>query len=777
MDDKSLEMLEFHRVREIVAGYTAFPASRNLALAMDCSSNPDEVRHRLEQSAQARRLLETIPDFSLGDVPDTRQYLEQAARGRTLEPATLLDIAAGLGAARRARRHLAPMAEELPLVWEVAAGLVPLRPLEEEITRSISPDGEVLDSASATLASTRRELKETRQHLLQRLEAIIRSPRGQRIVQEPIVTERSGRYVIPIRTDARHDIRGIVHDVSNTGATLFIEPWSTVDTGNRLRELTVQEQQEVERVLAALSARVGQYHHEIAANIARLAELDLLLAKAKYARHNRATEANLVTGRQVVRLVEARHPLLGERAVPLSVELGRDFRVLVITGPNTGGKTVALKTVGLLALMTQAGLPIPASPGSCLPVFDGIFVDIGDEQSIEQTLSTFSWHIGNITRITGRATECSLVLLDELGTSTDPAQGSALARAILLHFLALGSLVVATTHLGDLKVFAHATPGLENASLDFDPRTMAPTYHLTVGVPGGSNTLATASRLGLPASIIEAARGMVSPGADQLETLLADLQEERAAAEEQRRHLESAIRAAEQQRAELEQRQRELAAREKTIIQETRDRVVSEAAALQREIRQAAARLRRERSPEALEKGRRVLTSTGEQLRSRAWRPGPPAGETAASEIAPGDTVWLPEAGIYASVVSVSADSDQIEVQAGPGRIRLSREGVTRVSGPAAPATPPPATTPASRRVPRELMLIGKRADEAELALETYLDDAALAGLSEVRIVHGSGTGTLRNVIRQRLASHPLVRSFRPGEAREGGNGVTIATL
>jgi len=792
MDVKSLEMLEFHRVRDILAGFTSFPASRALALGLQCSTDREHVCALLQQSAEARHVLSMEPDFAVGEVVDTRDEVGMAARGRTLDPQALTGIGTTLANVRRLRTRLSRLSHECPLLWDIARGIVQFPRLEEDIGRCLTPDGEVLDSASPQLATARRQLRDTRHRLRERLEAIIRSARGRRIVQEPIITEREGRYVIPIKVESRKEIRGIVHDVSNTGATAFVEPWTTVEMGNDLRELIVEEQREIERILRDLSGKVGGQANEISDNIALAAEIDLLLAKARYARRSRGTEARIVGGDdgggpggppRVLRLADARHPLLGEKAVPLSVELGRDYSVLVITGPNTGGKTVALKTIGLLSLMTQAGLPIPASEETCLPVFDGVYVDIGDEQSIEQTLSTFSWHMGNIIRIVRCATDRSLVLLDELGTSTDPAQGSALARAILLHFLSRGVVTVATTHYGDLKAFAHATPGLQNAALDFDPVTLTPTYHLTVGIPGGSNALATAARLGLPPAIIEEARGMLARGTQELETLIADLTAEKERARDLSGEAERLKQEAEQRGTELASRLDRLRAEERGIIQEARDRIVREVAALQKDIREAAAQMRKERSMEAVEQSRRTLAAAREQLRGEDWQPGGTdrADEQPGSKsIAPGDTVWLDEASVPATVLSVSADTHQVEVQSGPTRIRLSLDGVRRIGAPTGggPAAQPAAVaTPRTRPVARELHLLGKRAEEAEWELTSYLDAATVAGLSQVRIVHGSGTGALRAVVRELLASHPLVKSFRPGERGEGGNGVTIAQL
>jgi len=693
------------------------------------------------------------------------------------------------------RSTLGKLSEKLPLLWNIADGIVELHQLEKDIANCIAPTGELLNSASPTLAAVRQQWKEARQQLLQSLEDIIRSPRRRRIIQEPIITEREGRYVIPIKVEFRREIKSIVHGVSNTGATLFVEPWATIEPGNTLRELEMEEAREIERILKNLSATVGIHEAELCHSIALVAELDLALAKARYAIKTRATEPILITfsgnGKipadeqaGIIRLVEARHPLLMGKAVSLSVEIGRDFSILVITGPNTGGKTVALKTIGLLSLMTQAGIPIPAAAESRIPVFDGIFADIGDEQSIEQTLSSFSWHIGNIIRIINGVTERSLVLLDELGTNTDPAEGSALARSILLHFLSRGTMTVATTHFSDLKAFAYTTPGLQNASLDFNPVTLAPTYHLTMGVPGGSNALATASRLGLPIEIINDARGMLSKGAQEMETMLADLVSGKQAVETTRRDLERERNEAEQHNTELKTELRLLKTEERKVIQEARDKVTREAAGLQKEIRRAASELRKEKSELALEQARKALATVLEQLKSEIWQPKVDVKTDEEvideSSISVGDTVRLKEVDLQATVLSVSPETRQIEVQAGMTKLRLGLDAVEKVASPHGSTTPKSITVRKKLRgrpVSAELDLRGKRAEEIEWLLDNYLNDASLANLSEVCIIHGFGTGTVRNIVRELLASHPLSKSFRPGEKGEGGDGVTIVKL
>jgi DNA mismatch repair protein MutS2 len=795
LGDRDLELLEFHKIREILAGFTSFSASRELALDLTPLSDEAEVRLRLRQSAEARRLLSLSPDTHIGEVVDIREMVKMAARDKVLDPQSLLEIHKTLGAAHRLKSHLTNLSGELPLLSGLAGDIVALDQLQKDIDGCLSPTGDLLDTASPKLASVRHRMREVRQELLTHLQAIITSPRGRKIIQEPIVTEREGRYVIPVKVECRRQIKGIVHDVSNTEATVFIEPWTTTDTQNELRELIAEEKDETERILRTLSAEVGAFESEISRNIEMIAEIDLALAKARYARETKATEPIIVAAARsaeaegqepggVLRLVEARHPLLKKKAVPLSVEIGRDFSILVITGPNTGGKTVALKTIGLLSLMAQAGLPIPAQAESRIPVFDGVYADIGDEQSIEQTLSTFSWHIGNIVHIINNASAQSLVLLDELGTNTDPDEGSALARAILLHFLSQGTMTVATTHYTELKALAYATEGMQNAALDVDPVTMAPTYHLTVGIPGGSNALAIASRLGLPPEIVTRARHMLSEGAQEIEALLTHLVTEQRNVESLHQSLEKELNEAEQSDADLKNRLCQLEEDRRRIIKQTRDQIVHEAAELQMKIREASAELRKEKSRERIEQAKKTLAETQEQLDAGVWQARPAVEieeiEAEAGPITTGDTVWLKDAGVPATVLSVSEERGLIEVQAGKVKMTLSLDSVEKRIPSTGEAKIGGALIRREMRKPRvslELDLRGKRAEEVEPALEDYLNEASLCGLSRVRIIHGIGTGTVRQIVREILASHPLVASFQAGEQGEGGDGVTIVSM
>lgn len=791
MDENSLEMLEFHRVREIVAGFTSFSASRELVMALRPLSDRDRISLLLKQSTEARRLLSLAPAFSIGGVLDVCGHAKMAAQGKILEAQTLVEIQQTLCGTRRLRVGIGGLSGKLPLLWNMAEGIVELRQIETNIGNCVSPAGEILESASPKLATIRHRLTTVRKELIEHLESIIRSPRGRRIIGEPIVTEREGRYVIPVKIECRKEIRGIVHDLSNTGATAFVEPWATVEQGNMLRQLLTEEQREVERILTELSIEVGAHEVEICHNIALAADIDVALAKARYADYAKASEP-LLNGRGddagttadpgagILKLVEARHPLLVGKAVPLSVEIGRDFSGLVITGPNTGGKTVALKTIGLLTLMAQAGLPIPASEKSDIPVFDGVFADIGDEQSIEQTLSSFSWHMSNILRIITSVTQRSLVLLDELGASTDPVEGSALGRSILLYFLSRGAFVVATTHYSDLKVFAHSTSGLQNASLEFDAATLVPTYHLTVGLPGGSNALATASRLGLPPEIVDRAKEMLPEGTRHMENVLADLMSERHRMEALRADLQEKNDQAERLNRDLSNELQRLALDERRVIEETRDRVVQEAAQLHRDIRRCASELRKKNSKEQMEQAKKTLASVQQRLHGDVWQATTALTDREdadSTSLKAGDTVRLREANVEAKVVSLSERTMQMEVQVGQTRLWLGFDGVQKV--PQSSPAEPPRTVSLKRgdgigRVEPELDLRGKRAEEVEWTLDSYLNGAWLAGLSEIRVIHGFGTGTVRSIVREFLSTHSLVSSFRAGGKNEGGDGVTV---
>jgi DNA mismatch repair protein MutS2 len=786
MDTNSLGMLEFPKIKEILANFTSFSASRELAVTLTPSTSTKVVSLLLKQSAEARHLLALKPGFSVGSVHDIRELATEAAKGKVLEPLTLLEIKETLAASRIVSNSLKKLSQELPELWKIGIRVKEKPDIENAINKCITSAGEIADSASEKLSDLRYQLKETRQRLHEKLDTLLKSKTHEKFIQDdPYITEREGRYVIPIKSDFRKEIKGIVHDVSNTGATVFVEPWETVEMGNEIRQYVVGEKQEIDRILSSLSAQIGAHQEDICRNVELLAEIDLAVAKAKFAEKYNAIEAVLSDSNEkdrkkpVLKLAKARHPLLRGKIVPLDIEIGQDYSVLIITGPNTGGKTLALKTMGLLTLMTQAGLPIPASEESIVPVFDGVFADIGDQQSIEQTLSTFSWHVGNIIHIIKSSTQNSLVLLDELGISTDPEEGSALAKAILLSFLKRGTTTVATTHYSDLKAFAHTTEGMKNASLDFNPATMVPTYHLTIGIPGRSNALSMASQLGLDQEIIAEARKMLSSGTREMDKLLSDMVREKQKLESIVVQIEDDRKRAEELRNHLEKESQRLKEQERVMLQETKDRLLRDAADLQRLVRETESELRKSKKKESLEQAKKALAELHEKMSGEAWRVKTGIGEGAGDGIVVGDRVKIVERNLEGIVLSLVSGGTQVEVQVGNFKLTVGKDEIQKVSAPASVRTSYPLV---KRRQSKnlhslELDLRGKHHDEVSGLLDRYLNDAFLANLGSVRVIHGYATGTVRQVVRELLSSHPLVKSFQPGGKDEGGDGVTVVQL
>jgi DNA mismatch repair protein MutS2 len=795
MDARYLHTLEYPKILERLARHTSFSAGRELALALEPSSEVSEVRRRQRETSEARALQDLRADISLGGARDVRPLARRAYVGATLLPADLLEIRQTLVSGRTLKRAITRLSAQFPILAGHAQWIEECTDLVNEIERCISERGELQDDASPALARIRRELAVARDRLMERLQRLIGSSEVAPYLQEALITQRSGRYVIPIRAEARARVPGIVHDQSASGATLFIEPLATVEMNNRWRELELQEQHEIERILARLTAQAADEGPLIERTVEMLARLDLAFAKGHYSHETQATAPRLwapgqplpepeppgqdgaqARPRAPLTLLRARHPLLApETVVPIDVWLGGDFAVLVITGPNTGGKTVALKTVGLLALMHQAGLHLPADGDSILPVFCGVYADIGDEQSIEQSLSTFSSHMSTIVDILRQAGPGSLVLLDELGAGTDPVEGSALARAIIKALLARELMAVATTHYSELKLFAYATPGVSNASVEFDVETLSPTFELTIGLPGRSNALAIASRLGLAQALVEEATALIAPADREADTLLAEIKQAREEAQ-------AALKQSLQAQAEAGQLRQSLA-RELAAIDETRRQLLGEARAqVQRELEAVRAELR------ALSAGLATETLTQEWLRQASKRvrelerqvrstPPPTPPRPAAGPLEVGDTVLVTSLGQTGELAGL--EGDEAEVQVGSFRLR-TRAGDLELRHRAprersAGAAPVRVATPPSPGM--ELDLRGQRVEEALPRLDKYLDSAYLAGLPSVRIIHGKGTGALRQVVRDLLAQNPLVASHRSGEREEGGEGVTVAML
>src|SRR3990172_1087765 len=607
MDEKTLHTLEYPKVLERLARHTAFSLSAERARHLRPAGDLGAAQQLLDLTSEARGLLKDQPQTGVGGARDLRAYLENAKRGLALTPAELLDVKGTLVAGRNLARHLADQGAQCPLLAAIAAGFPSPAGVVDAITRAISARAEILDTASPKLAAIRSELGIAHERLLARMQKLLTTQPFAKALQEPLVTQRDGRYVLPIKSEERARVKAVVHDQSSSGATLFVEPLQVVELNNKWRELQLSQAEEERRILLALSALVGEQAVEISSALDGLATLDLAFARAKYAEELRANSPEMMAMKPkkgerhpgvVLRIFGARHPLLDPATVvSLDIELFPENYCLVITGPNTGGKTVTLKTVGLLALMGQSGLHIPADPNSQLSFFESIYADIGDEQSIEQSLSTFSGHITNIARVLQTADQRSLVLLDELGAGTDPQEGAALARALLDHLVKRGITTLVATHYPELKSYAHATKGVVNASVEFDLKTLAPTYHLVVGLPGRSNALAIAQRLGLPDEIINAARSAIDPSELQAEDLLDEIHRERERTRQARGRAEEAQQAAQALKAELAERLEKIEDTRVEILEKARVQAESELADLNAEIGKLRAEMARARQP------------------------------------------------------------------------------------------------------------------------------------------------------------------------------------
>jgi DNA mismatch repair protein MutS2 len=781
MNPKYFRILEFDKILARVAQHAAFSASADRAHALVPATELDEIARWQAETTEARALLEQNSEIGIGGAHDLCPFTKSARVGASLQPVDLLDIRQTLLAARTLRRSLARLVALYPRLAARAALMTELPAVVDAIGRAINDRAEVADTASAALTRIRHDLNAQRARLLDKLQRLLGASSNAKIIQEPIITERDGRYVIPIRAEAKGKIPGIVHDTSASGATVFIEPIAAVEMGNRVRELEREEAREVERILRELTARVAEHADQIDATVEILAEIDLAFAKAKYSAEIGGVAPQLAIGNWQLAIADARHPLLDpEKVVPVSVRLGDEFSILIITGPNTGGKTVTLKTVGLFALMAQSGLHIPARAGSRLPIFSGIYADIGDEQSIEQSLSTFSSHLKNIVEILREADASALVLLDELGAGTDPVEGSALARAILTHLLAHRIPALVATHYAELKAFAHTTPGVQNASMEFNVETLSPTYHLTIGVPGQSNAFAIASRLGLDAAIIEQARRALTRSDVELETMLAEIKRIQQDAASAQAHAEVAQRNAEQRAAEAQRKLAEIESSREEILQRAHDEAQAEIQLAREELN----RLRQEWRAVSLtrafvENEQTKLDELVAQLSSPPLaHPRPQKPQTREGEVGVGDRVWVARLGQVGQVTAL--DASGAEVQVGNFRVRVKLD---EVGDKVATADAPRAESASHVALPEaespgiEVSLRGMRADDALDTLEKYLDRAYLAGLPYVRVVHGKGTGTLRKLARDLLRAHPLVASLREAEPYEGGDGVTVVKL
>ena len=796
LDERSQTLLELPLVRVRLANATGFGPGRRLAEAIMPSIDAVIVKRGLDETSQTRAFLSGHSGAGIGGAKDIGPWIERAARGGRLDPAHFLDIAETLEAATRLGDALS--GDRRPLLHELSREIHGLPSLRNVLQRSFDPTGELLDTASPRLGGLRRAVKVAYERLRTRLDQFIHSGELGSSLQEPIVTLRGGRYVIPIRADAKSRVKGIVHDASGSGQTLFVEPLVAVELGNAWRQAQVAERAEIERILDELSILVAGQVGPLRETLDALARFDFWSAKARLAEEMDAIAAE-IADRPVVVLLGARHPGLTGNVVPVDIRLGGEYTALLITGPNTGGKTVALRTLGLLCLMHQCGMHVPADAGTRLPVLTDIYADIGDEQSVAQSLSTFSGHLRSIVRIVEEAGPNRLILLDELGAGTDPTEGSALAQALLDYFIRSGALVAATTHYAELKLYAHTTPQARNASVEFDVETLRPTYKLTIGLPGQSQAFAIAERLGLPASLVAEARSRLTEENQAFEETLASIkitQSETADALIRVRLAEERTKAA---LAEAEEERRR-ARRERDEATKT---ARAEAERMVDEIRTEVRGIRRKLERETLTQRSLDddLAHAGAQLeRFPDSEPEPPR-PAATSPVAwrVGMRARTRTGGAEGRIAALEKGGKRATLEAGGMRITVAVEDLELAvgggsepprpaNGGAGSARPKPleSTFNASaariqldraRTVATSLDLRGATVGEALEALDGYLDDASLAGLSQTTIIHGMGTGALRDAVRDHVSGHPLVGSWRPGGRGEGGDGATVVSL
>ena len=778
--ERALELLEFPQVIERLAGHTQTTLARELALSLKPAYIQQDVQLRQHETSEAVLLLERNRDAEFSAARDVRRPVESAALGATLSGPDLRDVA-GTARALGSARSVVGSQSDLGILSHLARQIPDFGDLETQLSRSIGREGEVLDGASRQLAEMRIRTRETFNSLESSLQRMMRGLYARGVLQEALITQRQGRMVILVKSEMRQHVQGIVHDVSASGATLFVEPLPAISHGNQWQELRLAALREEERVLRELSGLVGDRTDDLMLGMDMLARIDLAMAKAHYSASVRGSPVALVEAEKPFLLLsEARHPLLAGNVVSNTIQLGDGPSIILVTGPNAGGKTVSLKMTGLLTAMAQAGLHVPARE-AIISVFDGFYADIGDQQSIQRSLSTFSSHVQNLGNIFDHATSRSLVLIDELGTSTDPEEGAALAKAILRELNRRGVPAVATSHHRDLAAFVQDSPGMTNASVELDPNTLTPTYKLNIGLPERSYALTIAARLGMPQAVIDDARSMLSGEFRQTEGLLNDLQRERRQAVERSRDAQEELRQARELRQELEERLAGLEQEKDLMIAESRRELETRVEEVRQRLRAVERSLPATRQPQPappLHQQRQEVSEVKRELQSPAWR-GETAGKRWLGELKRGDLINVRGISQALEVLSEPSGQTGVEVALGSMRIRVSLDEIERR---VEAAVPKPATATAVRSpavggpAESDLDLRGVRVADALDRLDSFLDKAVLAGLSSVRLVHGVGTGALRSALREHLTRHVLVGSF----ASEDGNrndGATVVEL
>lgn len=787
--EKSLNILELPVVLDMLAAEAVTDGGREACRSLRPSSDRLEVKNRLAETSAAKEMMVVRGSPSLSGIKDIRPSLSRADLGGSLNTIELLNIARVLQCARLVKGYTSDDKLGKSCIDHLFAALHANRFLEEKITGSIVGEDEIADSASSELANIRRKIRAASARVRDCLQKIISSPSYAKVLQEPIITMRSDRFVVPVKAECKGAIPGLVHDISASGATLFIEPMAAVKANNELRELAAKEKTEIERILAELSADCAAHAEDIASDYSYLITLDGIFARAKLSYKLNGIEPELREKGVVLR--RARHPLLPkDKAVPISLELGEDFDTLIITGPNTGGKTVTLKTIGLLNVMAQCGLHIPADDGSGVPVYRHVLADIGDEQSIEQNLSTFSAHMTNIVHILGECDADSLLLFDELGAGTDPTEGAALAIAVIEHARKMGADVAATTHYAELKVYATNENGIQNASCEFDVETLSPTYRLLVGVPGKSNAFAISERLGLSKEIIDDAKARIGVQNASFEATIEKLEQTRALLERDRAETAKKLREAEESAKKAAFLRAELSVRlEKADEKAKRDaeRIIAEARQTAENTFAELDEMRRKMNDDeqtqeinhARSELRRKLNESQGKLKAKAPEQ-PKEEKKSAREVRAGDTVEIKSMGVKAEVIDVNPDGT-LNLRAGIMNVKLKPDDVYLIEGHAAKQKKQSVTL-AGSTAPRaavspEIDLRGMESIEAVNAAEQYIDSAVMGKLKTVTIIHGKGTGALRAAVQQMLKRNKAVKSYRLGRFGEGESGVTIVEL
>lgn len=786
MNDKSLRVLEYYKIKEKIKNYTMTSSAKAIVDELKPYSNLYEVKEHMEETKEALSLImkKGTPPFE--GAYDVREAVDMAEKGFSLMPGQLVKIANMLRCGRRFKEYIShkEVEEAYRVIEDICEGIVSLKPIEDAIFNAIIDEEEISDKASPALYSIRRSLKDKNSSVKDKVNSMLRNYSS--YLQENLYTIRNDRYVIPVKAECKAQVPGLVHDQSASGATLFIEPMGLVNLNNEIKELMLKEKAEIERILRELSAKVYGSIITVKNNERIVTELDFIFAKAKYASSINAVAPH-INDSGIIDIVYGRHPLIDpEKVVPLSIYLGRESNSIVITGPNTGGKTVTLKTVGLLELMALSGIMIPAKENSTISFFEEVYADIGDEQSIEQSLSTFSSHMKNIVQIINNADNKSLVLFDELGAGTDPTEGAALAVSILEDLRKRGSRLVATTHYSELKAYALKTEGVENASVEFDVETLRPTYRLLMGIPGKSNAFEISKRLGLAEYIINSAREGISKDSLRFEDLIQNLQDKTVKAEENARKAEMYKNEAEELKIKYEEKLYSIKdTREKALMEGRREakRVIAEAKeeadGILKDMRELEKLGYSSEARRELENSRRRLRENLDAAEEKLSRKAEFKGE-GLKKVKEGEEVFIPSLNMKGTVISQPDSKGEVQIQAGIMKINVKLEDLRNSNGESSKKDKSIKRREAKlnlRSVATSVDLRGMDAEEAMYSVDKYLDEACMAGLNEVTVIHGKGTGILRNTINDMLKRHPHVKSYRLGNYGEGGTGVTVVEL